>query len=105
MGNKKEDYPQGQVTFLFTDVVGSTILWERYPEAMHEAIARHDTLLKGAITANKGWTVKNTGDGIHAVFASPVDAVSAAIEGQRRMAEEEWRETDPLLVRMGVHMG
>ncbi|MGD2049174.1 MAG: adenylate/guanylate cyclase domain-containing protein [Chloroflexota bacterium] len=105
MRNKKEDYPQGQVTFLFTDLVGSTQLWEVYPEAMHEAMARHDGLLKEAITANQGRIVKTTGDGIHAAFASPVDAVSAAIEGQQQMEAEEWRETDPLLVRMGLHTG
>ena len=62
MRNKKEDYPQGQVTFLFTDLVDSTKLWEIFPEAMHEALARHDALLKEVVTAFQGWTVKTTGN-------------------------------------------
>jgi predicted ATPase/class 3 adenylate cyclase len=105
MRNRKEEYPQGQVTFLFTDLVGSTQLWEDFPEAMDEALARHDALLEEAITAPQGWIVKTTGDGILAAFASPVDAVSAAIEGQKRLQAEEWGETGPLLVRMGLHTG
>lgn len=101
----KEDLPQGQVTFLFTDLTDSTQLWEAHPEAMQEALARHDELLEQAIDDHQGWIVKTTGDGIHAAFASPVDAVSAAIEGQKRLQAEEWGETGPLLVRMGLHVG
>lgn len=103
--NKKEVYPQGQVTFLFTDLVGSTQLWEVFPEAMHASMARHDALLRQAISSHHGRIVKTTGDGIHAAFASPADAIYSAIEGQKRMQSEEWGETGPLLVRMGIHIG
>jgi predicted ATPase/class 3 adenylate cyclase len=105
MGDKLEDYPHGQVTFLFTDLVGSTQLWELFPDAMHAALARHDALLKQAIADYQGRIVKTTGDGIHAAFNSPLDAVSAAIEGQKRMLAENWGDTGPLRVRMGLHTG
>jgi predicted ATPase/class 3 adenylate cyclase len=101
----KEDLPRGQVTFLFTDLVGSTQLWELNPDAMQAALARHDELLKRAITGHQGRIVKTTGDGIHAAFASPLDAVSAAIEGQKRLQAEAWGEIGLLLVRMGLHTG
>lgn len=103
--NKKEVYPQGQVTFLFTDLVGSTQLWEVFPEVMHAYMARHDALLKQAISAHQGKIVKKTGDGFHAAFASPAEAIYAAIEGQKRVQSEEWGETGPLRVRMGLHIG
>jgi predicted ATPase/class 3 adenylate cyclase len=105
MMNKNEVSPQGQVTFLFTDLVGSTQLWEVFPEAMHASMAQHDAFLKQAISSHQGKIVKKTGDGIHAAFASPADAVYAAIEGQKRVQSEEWGETGPLLVRMGLHIG
>lgn len=105
MGNQMDDYPQGQVTFLFTDLVGSTRLWEQHPQAMPTAIARHDALLKEAITAHHGRIVKTTGDGIHAAFASPGDALSAAIVAQKRIQAEGWGGIEPLRVRMGLHTG
>src|SRR6516162_8054452 len=57
--------PTGTVTFLFTDVEGSSRLWEQYPEAMKAALARHDELLREAVEAHHGWVVKTTGDGVH----------------------------------------
>jgi len=107
MGTKsnKEVYLQGPVTFLFTDLVGSTRLWEVFPDAMHASTERHDALLGQAISAHHGRIVKTTGDGIHAAFAFPADAISAAIEGQKRIQTEDWGETGPLLVRMGLHIG
>jgi class 3 adenylate cyclase len=62
------DLPSGTVTFLFTDLEGSTRLWEEQPEAMQTALARHDVLLRLAVEANGGRVVKSTGDGLHAVF-------------------------------------
>jgi predicted ATPase/class 3 adenylate cyclase len=100
------ELPQGTVTFLFTDLEGSTRLWERYPEAMQHALARHDALLRRCVEENDGAVVKTTGDGCHAVFARAEDGVAAALAGQRALAEETW---DPaigrLLVRMGLHTG
>ncbi len=99
------DLPTGAVTFLFTDIEGSTRLWEAYPEAMKAALARHDELLRRAVEANHGHVVKTTGDGLHAVFASPADAVTAAVAGQRAVAAEDWGATGGLRVRMGLHTG
>ena len=60
--------PSGTVTFFFTDLEGSTRLWEEHPEAMQPALARHDAILHEAIEAHDGFVVKTTGDGFHAVF-------------------------------------
>jgi len=59
-------YPSGTVTFLFTDIEGSTMLWEQNPEAMKSALAEHDSVLKGTIGDHLGYIIKTTGDGVHA---------------------------------------
>jgi predicted ATPase/class 3 adenylate cyclase len=97
--------PTGTVTFLFTDVEGSSRLWEQYPEAMKAALARHDELLREAVEAHHGWVVKTTGDGVHAAFGSARDAVQAAIVAQQQLAMTKWEFSEPLRVRMGVHTG
>jgi predicted ATPase/class 3 adenylate cyclase len=99
------DLPTGTVTFLFTDVEGSTKLWERYPEAVSEALASHYEILRAIIETNSGSVVKTTGDGIHAVFSTATDAVEAALEAQRALLREEWAEIGPLRVRMALHTG
>jgi class 3 adenylate cyclase len=66
--------PSGTVTFLFTDLEGSTRLWESSPDLMPDALARHDELLRIAVAGQHGHVVKTTGDGVHAVFASARDA-------------------------------
>ena len=76
MGVGVAELPSGTVTFLFTDLEGSTRLWEEHPEAMRTALARHDEILRGAIEAHGGHVVKTTGDGLHAVFATAHDAVA-----------------------------
>ncbi len=97
--------PTGIVTFLFTDMEGSTRLWETYPDAMRLALSRHDTLLREIIEANRGFVFKTVGDAFHAAFASAGDAVAAALTIQRRLQEEVW--PDPLLikVRISLHTG
>jgi predicted ATPase/class 3 adenylate cyclase len=97
--------PTGTVTFLFTDVEGSTRLWEEHPDGMQAALARHDELIRAAIEAHGGYVVKTTGDGFHAAFVTSHDAVAAAVSAQRGLAAEPWEQTGPLLVRMGVHTG
>ena len=98
--------PTGTVTFLFTDIEGSSRLWERHPEAMREAVARHDGLLQTAVAQNQGHLVKMRGDGLHAVFASVQDAVAAAVAGQRALLAEEWEASiGQMPVRMGLHSG
>jgi class 3 adenylate cyclase len=74
--------PSGTVTFLFTDLEGSTRLWEEHRDAMTDALARHDAILRGAVESHEGRVVKTTGDGVHAVFLNASDAVAAAIAGQ-----------------------
>jgi predicted ATPase/class 3 adenylate cyclase len=97
--------PTGTVTFLFTDLEVSTRLWEEHPEAMKNALARHDSLLRAAVDGHHGRVVKARGDGVHAVFASAHDALDAAVAAQRALCLELWGETGPLQVRMGVHTG
>ena len=92
-------------TFLFTDVEGSTRLWERNPEAMRSALERHDLIVRSAIAGSDGTVVKATGDGIMAVFGTPVGAVSAGIAAQRSLLEERWPDTCAIRVRMGIHTG
>jgi class 3 adenylate cyclase len=88
--------PSGVVTFLFTDVEGSTRRWETDANAMREALAAHDEVLRKAIEAQEGWLFKHTGDGVCAAFASPRSAVDAAVAAQRALE---------LPVRMGLATG
>ncbi|MFN8593892.1 MAG: tetratricopeptide repeat protein [Thermomicrobiales bacterium] len=97
--------PSGIVTFLLTDIEGSTRLWEQNRPAMARAAARHDALLEQAITDHDGVLFKHVGDAVQAAFASPVEAVAAAVAAQRAIAAEPWPETGPLRVRMGIHRG
>jgi len=93
------------VTFLFTDIEGSTRLWEYYPEAMRAALARHDVLIRAAIEAHGGGVFKTVGDAFYAVFAAAADAAAAALTIQRALQREPWGETEPLRVRVALHTG
>src|SRR5262245_26009276 len=86
------------LTYLFSDIEGSTQLWERHPDAMPGALARHDAILKEAVESASGIVVKTTGDGVMAVFGSVGDAVAASIGAQRELSAEAWGETGPLRV-------
>ncbi len=88
--------PSGVVTFLFTDVEGSTRRWEADADEMRLALAAHDDVLRAAIEAHGGWLFKHTGDGVCAAFASPRSAVDGAIAAQRKLE---------LPVRMGIATG
>jgi len=88
--------PSGVVTFLFTDVEGSTRRWEADAEGMQAALAAHDEVLRSAIEGHGGWLFKHTGDGVCAAFASPRSAVDAAVAAQRALQ---------LPVRMGLATG
>src|SRR5438128_9316045 len=101
----RPEAPTGTVTFLFTDIEGSTTRWEHHPEAMRTALARHDALLRSVITSQGGYVFKMVGDAVYAAFALPADAVSAALTAQRALAAEEWGEVGPLRVRMALHTG
>jgi predicted ATPase/class 3 adenylate cyclase/tetratricopeptide (TPR) repeat protein len=99
--------PSGTVTFLFTDIEGSTKLWEQSPKAMKSALAKHDSILKEVVESNNGQIIKTTGDGIHAVFSTAIDAISASLEAQRTFQTSEVLETSDvsLRIRMGLHTG
>jgi class 3 adenylate cyclase len=84
------ELPTGTLTFVFTDLERSTGLWEERPEAMKQALARHDAILRGAVEAHDGHVVKTTGDGVHAVFASAHDALEASLAAQRALTTERW---------------
>jgi predicted ATPase/class 3 adenylate cyclase len=97
--------PSGTVTFLFTDLVGSTRLWQEHPDTMGVALARHDAILRDAVESHDGRVVKTTGDGVHAVFAVASDAIDSAVAAQRALLGESWGDPGDLRVRMGVHAG
>jgi class 3 adenylate cyclase len=84
------NFDTAPLTFLFTDLENSTPLWENYSEEMQGASARHDALIRGVIEQHRGRVVKTTGDGFHAVFESPSDAVMAALAAQQVMDAEAW---------------
>lgn len=88
-------FPTGTVTFLFTDIEGSTQLWEKHPHSMRAALSWHDELLRQVIEANGGLVVKSLGDGVYAVFPRAGDAVAAAIAAQLELRQASAaRETD-----------
>src|SRR6266545_1474553 len=101
----KTPLPVGTVTFLFTDIVGSTALWELQREAMRISLARHDALLRRCIEEHGGYVVKTTGDGFHAAFASATEAIEAAIAAQKALHAEPWSEAIAIRVRMSFHTG
>jgi predicted ATPase/class 3 adenylate cyclase len=97
--------PSGTVTFLFTDIEGSTALWERDRQAMTAVVARHMTLLAAAIHAHGGVHFKTVGDAIQAAFPTAPAAIAASLDAQRALLAEDWGEIGPLRVRMAVHAG
>jgi predicted ATPase/class 3 adenylate cyclase len=97
--------PTGTLAFLFTDIVGSTQLWERQPQAMEPALARHDALLRQAIEADGGQVVRSAGDAFHAVFTTVAAALDAALAIQHSLAAELWGSIGSIQVRVAVHVG
>jgi predicted ATPase/class 3 adenylate cyclase len=97
-------FPSGTITFLFTDIEGSTKMWEQHPTAMGAALARHDQIMEAAIREYGGHVVKKRGDGYHAAFGTPQEAVSACIKAQHELCSEEWGEAPgEIKVRMSLH--
>ncbi len=99
--------PTGTITFLFTDVEGSTRLWEEEPDAMRQALARHDTLVVACVERHAGTIVRPRGEGDSrfAVFTRATDAVAAACALQQALFSEPWPTLTPLRVRMALHTG
>lgn len=97
--------PSGTVTFLFTDIEGSTRLWETSPDAMRLAVAWHDEIVRVAIEVHDGVVFSTSGDGLAAAFQRAGLAVSAAVAAQRALAAAAWPSPLVLRVRMGMHTG
>ena len=97
--------PSGTVTFLFSDIEGSTARWEAAPEAMGLALARHDVLVRDAIEAHSGYVFKTMGDAFCAAFATAPDALAAALDAQSALAAEDFSAVECIRVRMALHSG
>src|SRR5918994_660312 len=97
--------PTGTVTFLFTDIEGSTKLWEDNAPAMQAALAHHDELLRWVVEEHGGYVFKTVGDAFCCAFPTAPDALEAALEVQRKLFSSEWEQIGTLRVRMALHVG
>jgi class 3 adenylate cyclase len=97
--------PTGTVTFLFTDIEGSTRLWEEQPEAMRVALVRHDELMHAAIEHNGGHVFKTMGDAFCSAFHTAPEALDAALDAQLALCSEVWPKLISIKVRMALHTG
>ncbi len=106
-----DSHPTGTVTFLFTDIEGSTQLWEQQPAAMRDALARHDQLMRQAIQSHAGYVFKTVGDAFYAAFSTAPDALGAALDAQRALLANlapvgaAMPSPVPIRVRMALHTG
>src|SRR5688572_21257590 len=96
--------PSGTVTFLFTDIEGSTKLAQQYPDEMPALLARHNELLRKAVEAHNGFVFRIVGDSFSVAFHTASDALNAALDAQRLLQNESWTPA-PIKVRMGIHTG
>lgn len=97
--------PTGTTTFLFTDIEGSTRLWEELGDAMNESLEAHDGIVSTAVNAAGGTVFKSLGDGFCAAFPTAAEAVRAAVAIQESVAERTWNLPGPLRLRIAVHTG
>ncbi len=97
--------PTGTVTFLFTDMVGSTNLARKYADVWPTIQARHHSVLRTAISAHHGYVYETIGDEFHAAFETALDALAAALAAQYALRTEDWGEIGSMHVRMGLHTG
>jgi class 3 adenylate cyclase len=104
-GALKSRLPSGTVTLLFTDVEGSTRLWDAERDAMAEALRYHDEIVRGAIERAGGYVFKTVGDAFCAAFEAARAGLDAALDAQRELAEQAWPTSRPIVVRMGLHAG
>jgi predicted ATPase/class 3 adenylate cyclase len=99
------DLPSGTVTFLFTDIEGSTRKWQAHPSAMAAAVARHDALLEAEMARHGGAVFKTVGDAFCVAFSRPDHALSAALAAQVALHRVGWGDVGGLRVRMALHAG
>jgi class 3 adenylate cyclase len=95
--------PTGTVTFLFSDIEGSTRLLQQLRNRYDDVLSRHSEILRDAFAEHDGHEIDTQGDAFFAAFGRARDAVSAAVAAQRALAAEAWPEGAPLRVRMGLH--
>jgi predicted ATPase/class 3 adenylate cyclase len=105
MAEIRANRPSGVVTFLFTDIEGSSRLWDAHPDAMRTALERHDEIVRDAIEHHGGYIFTLAGDGFAAAFQQPVGAIDAARQIQLALASQEWPPEVDIRVRVGVHTG
>ena len=103
--SKPSDAPTGTITFLFTDIQGSTSMWERDATRMQSALVRHDEILRTIVTEHGGHVFKMVGDACYAAFSSAPQALAAAVAGQRAIFSEPWDERSRVRIRMALHTG
>ena len=104
-GRSERPRPSGTVSFLFTDIEGSTNLWERAPQAMRASLSRHDALVGEAIDQHGGYVFSSGGDGFGVAFQRASDAVAASVAMQRAMQSEPWSHEAGIAIRAGIHTG
>jgi serine/threonine protein kinase/class 3 adenylate cyclase len=104
-GKRVANPPTGTITFLFTDIEGSTAMWERDPARMQAALARHDEILRTTVESNGGYVFKTIGDAFCAAFITARHALEATLAAQRALFAEEWNESTTVRVRMALHTG
>ena len=97
--------PIGTVTFLFTDIEGSTKLWQQFPDAMPNALACHHAILNETIAVHGGYVFQIIGDAFCAAFSTATDGLEAALTAQRALRDATWGETGAIRVRMALHTG
>lgn len=97
--------PDGNVTFLFSDIEGSTRMLGERPALYASALLRHDAIMRVAVERESGVIFETVGDAVYAAFSDPVTAVTAALNAQLGLAREDWGELGALRVRMGLHGG
>ena len=97
--------PTGTITFLFTDIEGSTKKWERHPEAMRRLLGRHDAILREAFEAQGGLVFKTVGDAFCVAFDTAQDGVQGALTAQRALRAETWEEVGESRADVAAHRG
>src|SRR5688572_10495381 len=101
----RADLPTGTVTFLFTDIEGSTRLLQELEDRYRDVQDRHTTILRQTIAEHDGVEVRTEGDSFFAAFRTPSQALGAAVAAQRTLAAQRWAHGSPLRVRIGLHTG
>jgi predicted ATPase/class 3 adenylate cyclase len=102
---ERKPLPSGTVTFLFTDIEGSTERWERHRESMKTAVRQHEEVIREAVATHDGYVFKTIGDAFCASFFNVADAIAAALDAQRALTKEDWSNVEGLKVRMAIHTG